>query len=279
MFQFTRNNQNFKCSPIILEGFEGDSDNDSGFVCTNTKENNIEGFESGNKPDTYLPLLENANDMGEKRQNSKVNGQTRFDNIGGKKAAIFNNRMDTFVQVDNKTNGTFTVMFWIYRIDGGGYTAVSITDGNNPLLQFDTSSDRQIAFSALPNPWVHDGWSRAVVPPGSWYHVAYVCSGNEASLYINGNKDNSFRGSGPMNSASRPFWYIGRSGDSGRAFHGAIRQFAVWNSVVDDNTIRSFMRMTENDTKPEPKVFNKIECPSGQIQAGFSCYPPFLINK
>ncbi len=199
------------------------------------------------EPYSYLPLAESEKDVGSNPQQSSLRGETRFGVVAGKKAALFNNKMETFIALANKTNNVFTVMFWIYKNDGGYYTAVSITDGNNPVLQFDVQSDRQIAYSALPNPWVHDNWSRASVAPGAWYHVAYIVNGPDASLYINGNKDNSFRGSGPMNSASRPLWFIGRSGDSGRAFNGAIRQFAVWNTVVDENTIKTFMKKTEND--------------------------------
>jgi hypothetical protein len=203
--------------------------------------------DNSTKPSSYLPLADSEKDVGSAPQPTSIRGETKFGVVAGKKAAMFNNKMETFITLNNKTNGTFTVMFWIYKNDGGNYTAVSITDGNNPLLQFDMHNDRQVAFSALPNPWVHDGWSKASVPPGAWYHVAYTVTGNEATLYINGNKDNSFRGSGPMNSAARPFWFIGRSGDSGRAFHGAIRQFAVWNSVVDENSIKDFMKKTEHD--------------------------------
>lgn len=204
----------------------------------------VEKIES---PASYLPLADGPNDIGSNPQASVAKGETKFAVIGGKKAAIFNNRMDTLVQLANKTNNVFTVMFWIYKTDGAYYTAVSITDGGNPVLQFDVQGDKQIAFSALPNPWSHNDWCRASVPTGTWYHVAYVCDNNYAALYINGKKDNEFKGSGPMNSASRPFWFIGRSGDAGRAFNGAIRQFAVWNSVLDESAISSFMKKTEND--------------------------------
>jgi hypothetical protein len=249
MFKFDRNNKEYVCNEAQINV------NEVAFVCTPTKNinkgmNNMksyENFENNNSPFSYLPLAESEKDVGSSPQQSYVKGETKFGVVAGKKAAIFNNKLETFIALANKTNGTFTVMFWIYKNDGGYYTAVSITDGNNPLLQFDVNSDRQIAFSALPNPWVHDGWSKTAVAPGAWYHVAYTVSGNEGTLYINGNRDNSFRGGGPMNSAARPLWYIGRSGDNGRAFHGAIRQFAVWNSVVDENTIRAFMKKTEHD--------------------------------
>jgi hypothetical protein len=54
MFQFNRNNQTYKCSPIVLEGFDGDSDNESGFICTNTK-NTIENFENQKLINLFLP--------------------------------------------------------------------------------------------------------------------------------------------------------------------------------------------------------------------------------
>ena len=62
MFQFTRNNETFKCSPMIVEGFDGDSDNDSGFICTNTKNSVVQNITNINKPvenfqnNTYKPV-------------------------------------------------------------------------------------------------------------------------------------------------------------------------------------------------------------------------------
>jgi len=46
MFQFTRNNQTFKCSPIILEGFDNNNDSSPNIICRNIK--SIENFESNN---------------------------------------------------------------------------------------------------------------------------------------------------------------------------------------------------------------------------------------
>ena len=210
-------------------------------------------------PDSYLPLLTDAKDVGKNAQESAVRGGTRFVVVGDRKTALFNNDMGTFVQLANRTNNVFTVMYWAFRADAGYYTQVSITDGNNPVLQFDIQQQSLIAYSALPNPWVHNGWSRTAVPVGAWYHVAYTVNNNSASLYINGNLDNSFNGGAPMNSASRPFWFIGRSGDSGRAYNGAIRQFAVWNSVLDQSAISNFMQGTRDDVVFQNKLPMKID--------------------
>jgi len=277
-----KNNITFNCEPV-------DTNSQSPtFVCLGDNKmdlnKSIENFENSNNQDnavdyqpvTYLPLLSDAKDLGLNPQKSVIQGQTTFITQNGSLCAYFNNRMDTYVQVDNTTETSFTVAFWFNLRDGNNYTIVSRTDGGNPSLQFDTASgDVLHIYTALPNQW-HANNTNSRFASNTWYHAAYVVDGINTTIYINGEVDNKMTGAGLM--PSKPLWFIGRSGDSGRAANVCIRQFATWKIAIDKGTIQKFMTESRPDAIVSVKV-PKLECKDYQVQFGNFCVPKWLVGE
>jgi hypothetical protein len=244
----------------------------------------VENFENSNDPDnavdyqplSYLPLLSDAKDLGLNPQKSVIQGQTTFITQNGSLCAYFNNRMDTYIQLDNTTGTSFTVAFWFNLRDGNNYTIVSRTDGGNPSLQFDTGSGEVLnIYTALPNHW-HRNSTRSRFNSNTWYHAAYVVDGINTTIYINGEEENRITGSGLM--PFRPLWFIGRSGDSGRAANVCIRQFATWKIAIDKTTIQKFMTASKPDAVVPVKV-PELKCKDYQTQFGNFCVPKWLVGE
>jgi hypothetical protein len=290
MFNFRKNNINFTCEPVDTPS------NLPTFLCLGNNEMNLEKFEDDfvenldienfensddsnlidNQPVSYLPLLKDAKDLGLNPQKSVVQGQTAFINHNGRSCAYFNNRMDTYVQLDNTTEATFTVAFWFNLREGNNYTIVSRTDGGNPSLQFDVNPGNHLyVHTALPNHW-HSNVTKKKFDANTWYHAAYVVEGRATKIYINGELDNELTGHGPM--PSRPFWFIGRSGDSGRAANVCIRQFATWKIGVEQKVIKSFMEATKEDVVVPVKL-PELKCKDYQVQFGNFCLPKWVIGE
>jgi len=277
-----KNNITFNCEPV-------DTNSQSPtFVCLGDNKmdlnKSIENFENSNNQDnavdyqpvTYLPLLSDAKDLGLNPQKTVIQGQTTFITQNGSLCAYFNNRMDTYVQVDNTTETSFTVAFWFNLRDGNNYTIVSRTDGGNPSLQFDTASgDILHIYTALPNQW-HANNTKNRFNSNTWYHAAYVVDGINTTIYINGEEDNKMTGAGLM--PSKPLWFIGRSGDGGRAANVCIRQFATWKIAIDKGTIQKFMTESRPDAIVSVKA-PKLECKDYQIQFGNFCVPKWLVGE
>jgi hypothetical protein len=282
MFSFIKNNVTFNCEPV-------DTNSQSPtFVCLGDNkmdlQKSIENFENSKNPEnavdyqpvSYLPLLSDAKDLGLNPQKSVIHGQTTFINQNGSLCAYFNNRMDTYVQLDNTTESSFTVAFWFNLRDGNNYTIVSRTDGGNPSLQFDTASgDVLNIYTAIPHHWFRNT-TKSRFNSNTWYHAAYVVDGIKTSIFINGEFENEITGAGLM--PTRPFWFIGRSGDSGRAANVCIRQFATWKIPIDKSTIQKFMTESRPDAVVSVKV-PKLECKDYQVQFGNFCVPKWLVGE
>lgn len=278
MFNFTKNNITFNCEPV-------DTNSQSPtFLCLGDNEMNlqksIENFENSdnqvdNQPVSYLPLLNDANDRGLNPQKSVIQGQTTFITQNGSLCAYFNNRMDTYIQLDNTTETSFTVAFWFNLRDGNNYTIVSRTDSSNPSLQFDTGSGEVMnIYTALPNHW-HRNTTKTRFNSNTWYHAAYVVDGMKTKIFINGELENEITGAGLM--PNKPLWFIGRSGDSGRAANVCIRQFATWKIPIDKTTIQKFMTESRSDGIVSVKV-PKLDCKDYQTQIGNFCMPKWVVG-
>jgi hypothetical protein len=205
MFQFTRNNQTFKCSPIILEGFDGDDDN--GFICTNTKQDNIENFE--NDRAARFVRIDGGGDYLQLSQ--VVVKDLKGDNVAKGK-----NVSSSGVGWDGREANA---------VDGvessRGHPRQYHSNGGNAFFEIDLGALTEISTIVV-------------------YNRADCCQGRLASGYkvklLNANR----------------------------------------NVVFTSNNLNGDASQT---IVVKPPVFEKIQCPAGQVQSGFSCYPPFLINK
>lgn len=124
--------------------------------------------------------------------------------------------------------------------NNGYYTMVSITndDLSQPVFQADVYDSKIRMIYALPNRWtgVKDF---PINPPGELNNVIYTYSGSVGKIYINGELRGRVDGSGPLPKSTK--LVVGRSGDSGRGYQGAISQFEYYNGALSDGQIRELI--------------------------------------
>ena len=73
---------------------------------------------------------------------------------------------------------------------------------------------------------------------GVWNHVVYTADYTtfEVRLYVNGDPSPVCKGSAPPSYAADKI-ILGRSGDNGRAYKGYIRQFYLYERVLNANEV------------------------------------------
>jgi len=195
---------------------------------------------STSNPLIYLQLFTNTNDTGSAASAVTTIGPVSFTTIAGKQCAYFNNSFNTYLSLNYIPSTLFTVAFWVYLVDTADYTASSIT---NPEL---TSAALQLDFrygqfqipTALPSnlPWtLFPGISGATA--GTWHFVAASINqaNYQANYYLNGQFRASGTGTGPL--PARTKIIIGRSGDNFRTFHGYIRKYYFFNTILSESSI------------------------------------------
>ena len=196
---------------------------------------------------SHLPMLTNSADIGGTPQTVTTNGTVTYTTIAGKQCAYFSNSLSNYLSLPYVNQTQLTLCFWLYCIDAGYYTAVSINNGAlNPTLQVDinTSTNNTIIFTAMPNQW-------AITPtgdyggPGQWAHFAITLNYSTyfEQLYINGTSVATATGSGSPSIAQTQFW-LGRSGDNGRAYYGYLRQFCFFPTVLTQTQIQAVQKYT-----------------------------------
>ena len=284
MFQFTRNNQTFKCSPIILEGFDGGDDN--GFICTNTKENNIENFENsfpGNVTDQIKKLVVDGTlkNYDQCVQNQTINNLAQSNKLPNDDGAVNNTRYSMCASYYNNPGWAGGANKNEDRKDAFKYSPARIVriDGGGDYLQLS-----QVVVKDLKGVNVAKG--KSVKSSG------HCCDGPEHKAV-----------DGVESSRGHPNEY---HSNGGNAFFeidlGAITEIStitIYNradccqgrlasgykiKLLDEKRNVVFTSNNLNGDSSQtivvrPPVFEKRECPAGQVQSGFSCYPPFLINK
>jgi len=151
----------------------------------------------------------------------------------------------------------FTFCFWINVADNPYYTAVSITDGGNPLIQCEFQ-DTNIFYIAEFKKRISLKYSNPITLINNWTHVAYTCHNDKSisyiQLYVNGSnvngvdkKTNGERFLG----INKPNWIhdfkilIGKSGDNNRAFRGYIREFYFIENMLNDGQIKDIYNKTK----------------------------------
>lgn len=195
---------------------------------------------------SYLPLATNATDLGVAPQTVTTNGTVTYTTISGKQCAYFNNSLSNYISLPYTNPTNFTFLFWYYPIDASYYTVVSVTNASfNPALQMDTpSSTSLLCVAALPNQWTVN--ITATVPAvGNWKCIGITINQTNfvTNFYVNGVFAIQGIGTG-TGFATRNLFFLGRSGDNGRAFNGYIRQFAFFNSILTAAEILQYYNAT-----------------------------------
>jgi len=195
---------------------------------------------------SYLILDVSSSDSGALPQTVTTNGSVTYTTIAGKMCAYFNNSFSNYLSLPFTPRTTLTICFWLYAIDSGGYTAVSITNSSfNPSLQVDlpNSTTTQIP-TAMPSQWTNVP-SGAYGGPGQWAHFAITVNYTTfvEQLYINGSLVSTATGTGATGIAQTLF-VLGRSGDNGRAFYGYLRQFLFYPRILSASEISAIYTNT-----------------------------------
>jgi len=194
---------------------------------------------------SYLPLATNSTDSGTLPQTVTTNGTVTYTTVGSKQCAYFNNSIANYLSFPYTNQTTFTLSFWLYPIDGGYYTSVSITtSGNNPALQTDITGSSTTIYTAMPNQWTNQP-SGTTSGAGAWTHFAITVNQTTyvEQLYLNGSLASTVTGSGSSIS-SRNLFILGKSGDNYRAFNGYVRQFLFFNSVLSSTQVSTLYTST-----------------------------------
>lgn len=188
---------------------------------------------------SYLPLATDSTDIGTNRQIVTTNGTVTYTTIGGRQCAYFNNSTANFLSLPYVNQTVFTICFWFRPIDGTYYTVASITTAaNSPALQVDTDTATSIRiYTAMPNQWSIQP-AATTLGAGNWSHVAITVNQSTfvVQVYVNGIFGSSATGTG-TGISSRNLFYLGKSGDNGRAFNGYINKFAFFNKVLSAQEI------------------------------------------
>ena len=148
----------------------------------------------------------------------------------------------------------FTFCFWINIVDNQYYTAVSITDGVNPLIQCEFQ-DNNIYYIAEFKNRIRLHYSKPNTLINNWTHVAYTCHNDKSSpyieLYVNGSLietkyGEKFLGINKPNLFHDFKILIGKSGDDKRSVKGYIREFYFFEQMLNRDNIKDIY----NRTKP-----------------------------
>jgi len=200
------------------------------------------------KPITYLPLRNSLINLGTEQRGVNTRGNVGFANLDGMQSVFFRNSFNDYLFVDHVPYD-FTFAFWLYVADRGGYTAVSYGALNfrnidNPSIQCDFNGGQHVGFhAALPSRWRSIGTNHTF--ENRWTHFTYTVnqSNYETKLYINGDLRGQTKGQGRLGNPSYHF-ILGRSGDNGRAYYGGMHDFIVYNSILNDDQIRTVYELT-----------------------------------
>lgn len=195
----------------------------------------------------YLPLASNATNLGTTPQTVTTVGNVTYTAVDGKQGAYFDNSFGMYLWFPYTYLEKFTICFWLrpFPVPPTSWTAISITSTalNSPVLQIDlgTNNTSLTANAAIPNAWssttggsASNAWTHYTVTVNS---ITYVME-----LYVNGANRTTVTGSGAMPSRDR--FVLGRSGDSGRAYQGYIRQFALFNTILTPYEVQDIFNAT-----------------------------------
>jgi hypothetical protein len=199
-----------------------------------------------NNPINYLKLDTASTDTGSSPQTVTTAGSVTYTTIAGKQCAYFSNSMSNYLYFNFLNPTQLTFCFWVYIIDNGSYTEVSISSvgGWDPSLQCDMNGTGVYGFFAVPTQWaVSIGYANSNT--GNWVHLAYTVNQSTyvCQLYVNGTLRASGTGSGALGK-NKSHFILGRSGDNARAFYGYLRQFCVYNSILTAAQIQSIYNLT-----------------------------------
>lgn len=201
----------------------------------------------------YLPLDEGdgdvAGDLSGNGHDGVISGPEWVDGKFGSALHFGGDGSGTFVTVesaDDMNVNEMTFMVWINaenwndvrQIVGksvhggcGGRTQYGLfSEGGNFTLRFETAGGRSNISAALP-------------PIEEWVNITATNDGSEARILMNGEEVGVGAVAGALNANDDP-WRLGQDCDrENYIFAGIIDEARLWNRVLDDDEITSYMDM------------------------------------
>lgn len=202
--------------------------------------------QEGNDENTFLLLHFDGNttDSSDNARSDITSNGISFPNGKFNKAAQFAGSTSSYVAIPNTSefpfSGDFTISFWakanssdrfgilFYESDftfgidtiGNVYSVWASSNGSNwDILQADSGYNAELTSDS--------GRGSIAITPGEWQHVAFVRSGDDWYLFVNGTMSLHKQRSGTVYNPQEQL-RIGRHGnDSIRAFLGLIDEFKI----------------------------------------------------
>ena len=195
------------------------------------------------QPNNYLKLYKDSKDTGQSPQVVTTHGAISYETIQGKQCAYFNNNKNNYLSFEYRNPPQITISHWVYAIDNGSYSTMSLTKTPLPLVWASPvmvpviNNNTVILLAALPNKWTVNIQSNFNYV-NKWTHICYVIDQKnyKVQLYINGNLVKEGTGTGIMGPSN--LIVIGKAGDDYRAFNGYISEFCVFNRVLNSGEIK-----------------------------------------
>ncbi|MBI4647111.1 MAG: S-layer homology domain-containing protein, partial [Bacteroidia bacterium] len=193
----------------------------------------------------------NANDESGNGNNGTVNGATlTTDRFGNANSAYSFDGVNNYVSVANQffDNGwsEYTISGW-FNSNNSAKSAqcfFNTIPHNGTDLQYNYFSNNKVSFFLNSNPGVAS-WDNGLnvlgsnVSSNSWYHYAFIKSGDNYKFYLNGNLDVSYNGSiSPISYlCGVVFGSIDPSINLSECFSGKLDDIRIYNCALSEDEI------------------------------------------
>jgi hypothetical protein len=130
----------------------------------------------------------------------------------------------------------WTAAFWVKRHDTPDVSAALVADGATALKLEQWPSTRRVGFTKFG---IADHSFSYIAPAGTWVHLAFVCTPDGISLYVNG----SFR-QFIQASIDLPLQFLGRRDTGQERLRGLLDEIAIFNRALTYEQIQQVRNAT-----------------------------------
>ena len=156
--------------------------------------------------------------------------------------------VDDWVQVDYASNldlvgsQNFTIQSYV-KVNSDVYPFALFHTGNDGDPE--NSIRINVGIQSIAVHWEYNGGTNYILessglPNYGWNHVSFTWGGDTVKLYVNGELVNlDVPPSGPGDTADRDYYFGSEQG--GNTLNGNIDEVSIWNSVLTQEEIQSYM--------------------------------------
>jgi hypothetical protein len=207
------------------------------------------------------------------------NDATLYNNptwVTGKSGKALQFNGSNYVEAPNcpcfNLNSQVTITAWISPSTIGAYNRIvakSYTSNANPWteygLLFDSANHLRLEIATNNQQNAVNG--KTTIPLNTWTFVAGTYDGSTMKVYVNGNLDNFYSHTGPIDTDNIPL-SIARSGFNSDYFKGKIDEVQVWNKALTADEIKSeyvFQTCTDGTLYGSCSVTQPKYCDNGTL--------------